>query len=64
MDPIANLKEQLKLAETIQEYASNEDRDTDDLLKIEEYAVRLSELVQAMDKWRKKGGFDPYQKKS
>lgn len=62
MDPVANLKEQLKLAEKIQARASNEDRDTDDLLKIEEWAVRLSELVQAMDEWRKNGGFDPYTK--
>lgn len=60
MDPQANLEEQLELAESIQGITANEDRDTDDLLRVEEKAVRLAELVLAMDEWRKKGGYDPY----
>lgn len=59
MDPIANLKEQLELAEYV---LSKECIDVDDLLRIDESAKELAELVQAMDEWRKNGGFDPYTK--
>ena len=60
MDPLKNIERQCKLATRIQEIADNEDRDTDDLLKLEKLAVELAELVVALDEWRKKGGFDPY----
>ena len=60
MDPQANLEEQLKLSSRIQEKAGSES-DVDDLMQIEDLAVRLAELVQAMDEWRKSGGYDPYE---
>lgn len=53
MDPNANLKELLELAATLldeeDEYEGN----------IEEDAVRLAELVEALDGWLKEGGFLP-----
>jgi hypothetical protein len=62
MDPDENIREQLELADEIESIADNEDRDTDDLLTLERKAVRLAELVKALDAWRKTGGFDPYAK--
>lgn len=59
MDPIANMAEQVQLANDIiappaTDYGT--DRDPD----LEANAVRLAELVLAMDTWRRSGGFDPY----
>ena len=61
MDPDANLKEQLELAQEIQ------DRLDGDELEAEEYskwqlgvdASRLADRVQALDQWIDNGGFLP-----
>ncbi len=50
MDPTANLREQLELAEAI----NNGTADEGD-------AERLAELVEALDAWMKRGGFAPTQ---
>ena len=53
MDPDANLKEQLELAESIQQaYDNEEEVDPDD-------AARLAELVIALNGWMKGCGFLP-----
>lgn len=53
MDPKANIAEQLRHANAIMDDSSDE---------IDSFhAVSLAELVLALDEWRKKGGFDPYQ---
>lgn len=53
MDPNANLKEMLELAASLIEAADDEEAiDPID-------AVRLAELVQALDGWIKGGGFLP-----
>lgn len=52
MDPDANLKEQRLLAQTILHGDDADSIDTGD-------AVRLAELVQALDEWLVKGGFLP-----
>lgn len=49
MDPKANLEEQRTLAAAI---LKGEDDDGD--------AERLAELVEALDQWRRGGGYDPY----
>lgn len=51
MDPIANIARQRALADSI--------LDGDDYVDTGE-ACELAELVQALDEWRRKGGFDPY----
>lgn len=61
MDPIANLREQVTRAKTIQALWDVE-IDPPDLEAMAHEAARLSELVLALDEWRKKGGFDPYVK--
>lgn len=52
MDPNANLKRQRELAAEIIDGYGNRD--------IADLAAELAELVQALDEWRLKGGFDPY----
>lgn len=55
MDPDANLKEQLALAEMIIQYHDDgEEADID-----EQDVLRLAELVQALNGWIKGGGFLP-----
>ena len=55
MDPVANLKNQIILANDIQaRYDRGEGVDADD-------AARLAELVLALNAWIKNGGFSPYQ---
>lgn len=65
MDPITNLKEQLDLAKRITDIQDHVDDDGnmshEDLEESEAYGARLAELVLALDEWRRKGGFDPYQ---
>jgi len=57
MDPNANLREQLQLAEMITEVAdSDDDFRLDDLLS---NATRLAELVTALNQWISNGGFLP-----
>lgn len=51
MDPLANLNEQRALVVTM--LSDNDYIDSGD-------AVRLAELVMALDEWRTNGGFDPY----
>jgi hypothetical protein len=53
MDPNANLKETLELAEAITAASDNEQPINED------DAVRLAELVIAMNEWMQKGGFCP-----
>lgn len=62
MDPKANLEEQRKLAAEILATVDNE-APIDHLgtIALAEKGERLAELVQALDDWRKRGGFDPYQ---
>lgn len=48
MDPVACLLEQRMLAESL---LNEFDADN---------AIRLAELVLALDNWRRSGGFDPY----
>lgn len=55
MDPVANLLEQRSLAQSIAEQA---DENAYDISSVD--VIRLVELVQALDEWRRSGGFDPY----
>lgn len=62
MDPNANHNEQLSIAENV----LNVDESTtisamtrEELSEMARNAVRLSELVMALDGWIKKGGFLP-----
>lgn len=57
MDPLANICEQIELATKIADMGSFGPPDPDD-------ATRLAELVIALDKWRKDGGWDPYKPSS
>jgi hypothetical protein len=52
MDPNANIAEQRRITAQI--------LDVNDPGRLDELAVRLAELSQALDEWRRKGGFDPY----
>lgn len=65
MDPNANLREQRELAASIIDRVDGNAGGTDDLPIADAdqtvaEALRLSELVQALDEWRLSGGFDPY----
>jgi len=51
MDPNENLREQRRLVRRI--------LDTDDLSSKAGLAVRLAELVEALDEWISRGGFLP-----
>jgi hypothetical protein len=57
MDPVENLKHQLELVEAILDTG---DFLGDDLLDRDECGIELAMLVQGLDDWRSKGGFDPY----
>jgi hypothetical protein len=57
MDPDANLREQLKLAKWMQSIVNGKQSYTK--TEFEVNAVRLAELVQALDGWISKGGFLP-----
>ncbi len=64
MDPIANIKEQREIAKDI--LKTWDDCNADGSLTetqqsfVAEHALRLAELVEALDEWQKKGGFSPY----
>jgi hypothetical protein len=61
MDPAANLKEQRELAAKIIEDVDREGEwSREGLEETASDAERLAELVQALDEWRRNGGFDPY----
>lgn len=59
MDIRANMAEQLQISARI---IALEDSDDDDTwcADLPALAVRLAELVQAADGWRKVGGFEPH----
>jgi hypothetical protein len=68
MDPDANLKEQLELVQAINEARDEYDRDGDTWGSGDdkewneqqaERALRLAELVQALNEWILNGGFLP-----
>jgi hypothetical protein len=54
MDPVANMREQCKLARKIILYVDQ------GLRPLADDANELAELVITLDEWRRKGGFDPY----
>src|SRR4051812_28104654 len=56
MDPKANLEEQRRFAAEL----LNDDYDQENPPDFMSSALRLAELVQALDEWRRGGGFDPY----
>jgi len=64
MDPVANIKEQRSEAKAILAIWDDCNGDgtltTDQLEAVADHANRLAELVEALDAWRNKGGFDPY----
>ncbi len=57
MDPAANLREQVGIAEQLVAIADLEQPDDRRTMQLGE---RLAELVLALDGWRRRGGFDPY----
>lgn len=64
MDPVANIIEQRELARLINAATDTADKDgkLDSVSEqaILDHADRLAELVLALDEWRRKGGYDPY----
>lgn len=65
MDPNANITRQRELAAEIKAIEGRQNPTSHDLRDedwpaIAECAIELAELVQALDEWRRKGGFDPY----
>jgi hypothetical protein len=59
VNPVANLRAQLEAADAIMQLvddAHSADYHSEEL----ELARELAELVQALDQWRSRGGFDPY----
>lgn len=62
MDPTANLEEQLRLAaqlNAVNQYP--EDMDANAKADLLHKALRLAELVEALDGWIRGGGFPPKQ---
>lgn len=64
MDPKKNIEEQIALANAIIADIddADPDEDMDALDGVLANAEKLSQLVLALDEWRRKGGFDPYTK--
>ena len=67
MDPQENIKRQRELVQRIPALCDSEgqtwdETDLDVLVEIAEVAIELADLVQALDKWRTIGGYDPYMK--
>jgi hypothetical protein len=71
MDPTTNLERQRELAAKIialldeqpeepETFREHDERIADRNQHIADIANELAELVQALDEWRCKGGFDPY----
>lgn len=64
MDPVASLSAQRAAAaqiEVIRDRCSDDGTfQPADVEKLQDLALELSELVEALDEWRTKGGFDPY----
>lgn len=62
MDPKANLTQQLETAAAIMAaYDKDEVLAAETAWDLAERAAELAELVLALNEWRTKGGFDPYQ---
>jgi hypothetical protein len=60
MDPKANLERQRQIAAGIIALSEHGDDPTEVHDDIRPLAIELAELVQALDQWRRNGGFDPY----
>lgn len=61
MDPNANIAEQREIAAAMIAIADKPEFGGEDgMTEHTRLAERLAELVQALDEWRTKGGFDPY----
>jgi hypothetical protein len=61
MDPNANLERQRELAQTILDAPEVPDAElSQEASQIIAAADELAGLVQALDEWRRNGGFDPY----
>lgn len=64
MDPIANVLEQIELAQALLDLAeSPRQGGTVKSMPVAD-VERLAELVLALDGWRRDGGFDPYERRS
>jgi hypothetical protein len=61
MDPIANINQQRAIASEIINSIDGMP-DSWEMDRITEMAQELAGLVQDLDAWRKRGGFDPYQR--
>ena len=64
MDPDANLREQRAIAVDVMAIWDNSDAETcgfteEQQGELTEHAIRLAELVQALDQWISRGGFLP-----
>jgi nitroreductase len=57
MDPNENIKRQRELAAQL---VANDQSVKGYYNDLDDAATELAELVQALDEWRLKGGFDPY----
>ena len=57
MDPHENVREQRRLCALIRAQPDSQAGDWE----LARLAERLADLVQALDRWRLSGGFDPYQ---
>lgn len=55
MDPIVNINRQRELAAKLIAL-----RDSENVRHLADLDDELAELVQALDEWQRKGGFDPY----
>lgn len=61
MDPKANIEEQRELAREILDLSEKLASVNENVFGgIVAKADRLAELVQSLDEWRLRGGFDPY----
>jgi hypothetical protein len=60
MDPNANLQRQREIAAEINALEAPLAAHGDQLVHIARLGAELAELVQALDEWRRNGGFDPY----
>lgn len=59
MDPNANLEEQLELVARLLYEEAEDDIDEDYLQDRADMAIRLAELVEALNGWITRGGFLP-----
>jgi hypothetical protein len=65
MDPIANIRQQLDIAKRINAVMQSEfawGKPSSQVVGLVTDASALADLVEALDEWRRDGGFDPYAK--